>query len=83
MYFIVKLKFSGVKKIIPSKWIENLHLTRLLKYGVTYERKKTNIVFISPNSMEDEPDFKLEILQQFDEMRKACYHACVWDVFCE
>lgn len=81
MYFIVKLNNSGGRKIVPFKWINSLQLCRLLKYGVAYESKKVYTVFISPTSMDEEPDFTLDILQQLDNTRNACYAAHIFSVF--
>lgn len=80
MYFIVKLKSSGQKQIIPMKWVQNLQIFRLLKYGVTYEKRHTYKIFVS-NEMADEPDFALEVLAQIDKKRNACYQAHICHVF--
>lgn len=83
MFFIVKLKNTGEKKIIPSKWIHHLNLYRLLKYGVVYERKHEYKIFISPNGPTIEPDFALDVLDIVDGNRDACYLASIHDVFSE
>lgn len=79
MYFLVVLKDSKEKVVIPQKWISNLNLEIILNAGITFVRK-AHTVFISKNH-EDEPDFNLAINHSLDINRPGCYHAIIVKAF--
>lgn len=75
MYFLVQIKESREKVIVPKKWIHGLNFTELLNYGLTFFKKRNFKVFFSLNSMDIEPDFKSITLDKIDQLRPACYTA--------
>lgn len=79
MYFIVKLHTSDKEKIIvPLKWIRNLNLVCLLNYGMPIHRKKSVVVyFMNSKPFDAEPDFQVNVQQNFDYNRAACYDATI------
>lgn len=81
MFFIVKLKWSNHAKIIPSKWVQSLQLEKLLTYGIAYEKRKVQKVFISPADLQAEPDFKLPVLNEYDRYHDACYLVHIVQLF--
>lgn len=72
MYFLVALKDTGQKTIVPQKWISSLNVQLLLNYGVKVIAKKLFKAFIS-NVLGDEPDFHLDVIAILDTKRPACY----------
>lgn len=76
MYFLVKLKGTGQKAIIPQKWILNLDVETLLNYGVKFLARKLFKAFIS-NIFGDEPDFHLDMKIFLDWKRPACYQVYI------
>lgn len=72
MYFLVTEVVSREVKIIPSKWIKNLLVVKLLNYGITYEKNKIYTAFYS-RFLSIEPDFHLNRIRRFDDTRDACY----------
>lgn len=76
MYFLVLLKETNQKAIVPQKWISNLNLDTLLNYGV----RKVFKVFIS-NVFGAEPDFHLDVMCILDTQRPACYNAYIVKAF--
>lgn len=79
MYFLVKLHTSNNDKIIvPLKWIRKINLVRLLNYGMPIHRKKHVIVyFVNSKHFDTEPDFHVNVQQNFDYNRSACYNATI------
>lgn len=65
MYFLVLLKESNQKAIVPQKWILNLDIETLLNYGVKFIKKKVFKVFISI-VFGAEPDFHLDVMNVLD-----------------
>lgn len=80
MYFLVSLKETGQKAIIPQKWICNLDIQTLLNYGVKFVAKKLFKVFHS-NNFGDEPDFHLDVIGMLDKKRPACYQVNIIRTF--
>lgn len=80
MFFLISLKSSGQKKIVPLKWVNNLNLADLLNYGVTAYKKKEHLVYIS-SDVNDEPDFTLEIFDAIENEQPALYRAFVIKCF--
>lgn len=74
MFFVVYLSNSK-RVLVPSNWIRGIDdfKTLLINYGISYLKGKTFKMFVSPD-MDDEPDFNLEISQQFVNGRRACYN---------
>lgn len=81
MYFLVSIKQSHEKVILPIKWIKNLNLTKLLNKGLVFIKKHNFKVFISLNCVNEEPDFQLAILEKIDFLRPACYISKVLKCF--
>lgn len=83
MYFVVKLKDSADKKVVPLKWIQHLNMAQLWNYGLTVLKRKIFKVFISHN-MSEEPDFQLAVQTfPYNGNRTACYMATVIASFCK
>lgn len=82
MFFLISLKTSGQKKIVPIKWVNNINLPILLNYGVTFYKKKEHLVYIS-NDINDEPDFTLEVLDSIENNQPALYKSFVLKCFGE
>lgn len=80
MYFLVLLKETHQKAIVPQKWIMNLDFETLLNYGVKFIKKKVFKVFIS-NVFGDEPDFHLDVMSILETQRPACYNAHIIKTF--
>lgn len=80
MYFLVSLKETAQKVVIPQKWIFDLNLESLLNSGIKFKRKKVYKVFIS-NADGEEPDFGLSVLVRLDLKRPACYQAYIIKAF--
>lgn len=80
MYFLVKMKETAQKAIIPQKWILNLDWEKLLTYGKKYIKRITFSAFIC-NDISNEPDFGLAIKNVLDTTRPACYKVFVIDTF--
>lgn len=80
MYFLVSLKETEQKAIVPQKWILNLDFETLLNYGVKFIKKKVFKVFIS-NVFVAEPDFHLDMNILLDIQRPACYNAYIVKIF--
>lgn len=80
MYFLIQLKETKEKAIVPQKWILNLDLETLLNYGVKFLVKKIFKVFIS-NVFGAEPDFNLDVMRILDTRRPACYNAYIVKTF--
>lgn len=72
MFFLVEIKQSREKIIIPSKWFHQIDLIKFLNYGPVYYRKHFFIAFHSRNS-QDEPNFDRRVLTRFDGSKDACY----------
>lgn len=73
MFFVVYLSNSE-RVLVPSNWIRGISefKTLLINYGIPYLKNKSFKIFVSPN-LNDEPDFQLEICEQFNIERRACY----------
>lgn len=80
MFFLISLKRSGQKKIVPIKWVKNVNLPNLLNYGVTFYKKKEHLVFISDN-INDEPDFTLAVCDSIGNKQPALCKAFVLKCF--
>lgn len=80
MYFLVSLKESVQKVVVPQKWIKNLDLESILNYGIKCVKKKMYKVYHS-NNFDDEPDFHLNVSNLFNKNRPACYEALLINVF--
>lgn len=80
MFFLISLKVSGQKKIVPIKWVNNINLSDLLNYGVTFYKKKEHLVYISGN-INDEPDFTLEVRDSIENHQPALCKAFVLKCF--
>lgn len=80
MFFLISLKRSGQKKIVPIKWVKNVNLPNLLNYGVTFYKKKEHLVFISDN-INDEPDFTLAVCDSIGNNQPALCKAFVLKCF--
>lgn len=76
MYFLVSIKGTGQKAIVPQKWISNLDIEVLLNYGVRFVAKNKLKAFIS-NAFGSEPDFHLNTLNFLDLSRPACYNVYI------
>lgn len=76
MYFLVTLKDTGQKTIVPQKWISSLNVQLLLNYGVKFIAKKLFKAFIS-NVFGDEPDFHLDVIAILNTKRPACYEVYI------
>lgn len=76
MFFLVKLKQSEQKTIIPQKWISNLNWAKLLSYGKRYISCTVFKVFIC-NNIANEPDFHLDVKAFLDTSRPACYEVYI------
>lgn len=76
MYFLLSLKDSCIKKIVPSKWIKDLEVTKFLNYGLFYQRHKIYTTFYSKN-VQEEPDFQLEVRSYFCDNKSGCYEAFI------
>lgn len=59
---------------MPSNWIRGIgdYKTLLINYGIPYLKGKLFKIFVSSN-INDEPDFRLCIREQFDVVNRACY----------
>lgn len=83
MYFVVKLKESAEKIVVPLKWIQDLNMAQLWNYGITALKRKIFKVFVSQN-MSEEPDFQLAVRTlPYNGNRTACYMATLIASFCE
>lgn len=82
MFFLILLKESAQKRIVPIKWVNNINLPTLLNYGVTFYKKKEHLVFIS-SDINDEPDFTLEVVHSIQNNQPALYKAFVLKCFGE
>lgn len=80
MFFLISLKVSGQKKIVPMKWVNNLNLPNLLNSGVALYKKKEHLVYIS-HDINDEPDFTLEIFDSIENEQPALYKAFILKCF--
>lgn len=80
MFFVVKLKKSKNKILIPSKWIKDLKVVELLNYGIQYQKKKVCTIFYS-NNFDAEPDFKMPIIDVFDAKSSGCYEGSILKYF--
>lgn len=76
MFFLISLKPSGQKRIVPMKWVKDLDLPKLLNYGVITYKKKVHLVYISKD-INDEPDFTLNILDSIENLQPALYKASI------
>lgn len=74
MYFVVEIQNSKEKITVPLKWIKNLDLCTIFNYGLTYKKKIIYTVFNCADQS-TEPDFSLNISNQLDIRRPACYRA--------
>lgn len=75
MFLLVSLKTNAehnIYKIVPLKWIQNCPMIDLLNYGIRYQKKKLNKIFISHN-IEAEPNFQSGILAIYNNERNGCY----------
>lgn len=76
MFFVVTVKQSREKAIVPKKWIQNLNMTNLLNYGIAYLKKREYKFYFPCNTaIDEEPDFQAPILERIDVSRSACYKA--------
>lgn len=82
MFFLISLKVSGEKKIVPIKWVNKINLPDLLNYSVTFYRKKNHLVYIS-DDINDEPDFTLQIFDSIENKQPALYKAVALKCFGE
>lgn len=80
MYFLVKIKETYQKAIIPQKWILNLNWEKLLTYGKRSIKNTEVTVFIC-NDEGREPDFHLGVKSVLDTSRPSCYKAFVIGIF--
>lgn len=82
MFFLVSLKETQQKVLVPQKWILNLNLEieTLLNLGVKFIKNKVFKIYIS-NIYGDEPDFHLQIMGILDKKRAACYEAFIIKTF--
>lgn len=73
MFFVVYLS-NAERVLVPSTWIRGIgeYKTLLVNYGIPYLKGKLFKIFVSPN-INDEPDFRLDIREQFDVGHRACY----------
>lgn len=74
MFFLIKLKETKQKTIIPLKWIKNFDVTMFFNYGMPYHKKKKYIIFFS-NDLNDDPDFNAPLKNTLDGFVKGCYEA--------
>lgn len=79
MFFLISLKSSGQKRIIPMKWVKDLNLPALLNNGVIVYKKKVHLVYIS-RDINEEPDFTLNIFDSI-ETGPALYKASILKCF--
>lgn len=72
MYFIVKISNSQptAKLCIPSQWVHNLNVSRLLNYGIN--QKKQYLMYYSPDD-KNEPNFRLNQRVCHNEMEYCFY----------
>lgn len=80
MYFLVSLKQTAQKAVIPQKWIQNLNMESILNSGVQLSKRKLHKVYIS-NVDSEEPDFQLTVLTRLNLQRPACYEAYIVKAF--
>lgn len=73
MFFVVYLSNSE-RVLVPSNWIRGIgeYKMLLVNYGIPYLNGKLFKIFVSPN-INDEPDFRLDIREQFAVGHCACY----------
>lgn len=81
MFFLVILKNSKEKVIVPVKWIQNLDTTKLFNYGIVYMKKKVYKIYFSNKMLHDEPDFQTTILDRIDLSQPACYETKIVQCF--
>lgn len=80
MFFLISLKSSGQKKIVPIKWVRNLDLPTLLNDGVITYKRKVHLVYISQD-INEEPDFTLDIFDSIQNGQPALYKAFILKCF--
>lgn len=72
MFFAVILVQSRTLLTIPASWSYKLDFVRNFKGGLRQWRNK--VIFYSPDNLAD-PNFRLEIQNEFDPNKEACYMA--------
>lgn len=69
MFAVVVLLHSRKKLIVPISWIKSLDITQIFNYGISHTKNHT--VFYAPENTE--PDFSLDIKENFDEIASGLY----------
>lgn len=80
MYCVVILEGSLEVKAIPVKFVKGFNPICTANDAVN--QSKSYIVFYDQNHCAD-PDFKMDLSEQFNENGPACYKGRIWKFFSE
>lgn len=80
LHCVVRLKNSTELFVLKTTWCEGMHSAQVKFYGNRSTRLRT--IFYSPNEL-SQPDFSLDIADEFCSKDTACYKGYVVSTFGE